>query len=103
MYASQVLDLADLEGQHDRAGLALAGEETRRSFAQREGQVVGVRADARVPPLPVAREAPPEGCAQTSGQVVLSPQRRLRAQIVRVAPRSLVGEFQRRFPARHLG
>src|SRR5438270_2578346 len=60
LLAAQVLDFADLERQHGRARLALARISSSALVAERDRQIVGMRAGARVAALEIAREAPLE-------------------------------------------
>src|SRR5207302_149259 len=71
--------------------------------ARDERRIVRVRADAPKPALPVTRKAPPQGRQQASRQFVLSAQRRVGVEPVRIAARCVVGELEGLFPARHLG
>src|SRR5205085_4025349 len=56
LHTAEVLDLADLERQHDGPRLSLAGEQPRWTIAQRQRQVVCVRSDAGIAAFAIARQ-----------------------------------------------
>src|SRR6266542_3361512 len=67
----EVLDLRDLEGEHERALLALAPVEPRAAAAEREREVVHVRAGRGVAPLAVAAEPTLEDLRERLGELDL--------------------------------
>src|SRR4051812_23221649 len=103
LHAPQALDLRDLESQDRRARLPLAREGTCRLIAERDGDIVRVRAHARVAAFPVARKPPGESSEKARFEFAFAPQRCFRAEPVRIASRRLIRERQGGVLAGHLG